>query len=114
PLVARGPGITAGTKVNAVARTIDLLPTMLDLLGLAAATPKVSGRSLAAALRGATLEEEPAFAESLVPLVHYGWSDLRALRLGSWKYILAPRPELFDLERDPHEQQNLVEQEPER
>ena len=49
-----------------------------------------------------------------MPLVHYGWSDLRALRLGSWKYILAPRPELYDLEHDPGERQNLIEQQPAR
>jgi tetratricopeptide (TPR) repeat protein len=46
-----------------------------------------------------------------VPLLHYGWSDLRAVRDGRWKYILAPRPELYDLERDPGELHNLVEEE---
>jgi arylsulfatase A-like enzyme/tetratricopeptide (TPR) repeat protein len=114
PLLARGPGITPGTRLDAVARTIDLLPTLLDLLGLSVATPKVSGRSLAAALRGAPLDEEPSFGESLVPLVHYGWSDLRSLRLGSWKYILAPRPELYDLEHDPGERRNVIDQQPGR
>ena len=107
PLVARGPGVTPGTKVNAVARTIDLFPTVMELLGLGSAMPSSSGRSLAAAMRGATLDDEPSFAESLVPLVHYGWSDLRALRIGRWKYILAPRPELYDLETDPGERHNL-------
>jgi arylsulfatase A-like enzyme/Flp pilus assembly protein TadD len=107
PLVARGPGITPGTTLNVVARTIDLFPTVMDLLGLSAAMPSSSGRSLAAAMRGATLDDEPSFAESLVPLVHYGWSDLRALRIGRWKYILAPRPELYDLETDPGERRNL-------
>ena len=47
PLVARGPGIPAGAKLDAVTRTIDLMPTLLDLLGLASNTPKLSGRSLA-------------------------------------------------------------------
>jgi tetratricopeptide (TPR) repeat protein len=107
PLVARGPGVTAGTQVNSVARTIDLLPTVMDLLGLGAAKPASSGRSLAAAFGGAPLDDEPSFAESLVPLVHYGWSDLRALRIGRWKYILAPRPELYDLDSDPGELHNL-------
>lgn len=107
PLVLRGPGVTAGTKMSTVARTIDLVPTVMDLLALGAARPKASGRSLAEALRGAALDDEPSFAESLVPLVHYGWSDLRALRIGRWKYILAPRPELYDLESDPGERHNL-------
>jgi arylsulfatase A-like enzyme/Flp pilus assembly protein TadD len=114
PFIARGPGINPATSLGAVTRTVDVLPTVLELLGLADRTPTVSGRSLAPALGGAPLEDEPTFAESLVPLVHYGWSDLRALRHGHWKYILAPRPELYDLDRDPGERQNLVEQEPAR
>ncbi len=48
------------------------------------------------------------------PLVHFGWSDLRAVRDGRWKYILAPRPELYDLETDPGERDNLVEREAQR
>jgi len=114
PLILRGPGIVPGTQLTGVTRSIDVLPTALDLLGLADATPHVSGRSLKAALGGARMDEEPAFAESLVPLIHYGWSDLRTVRDGRWKYILAPRPELYDLSRDPGEQQNLADREPQR
>ena len=73
-----------------------------------------SGRSLTAALRGERVGDEPSFAESLLPLVHFGWSDLRTVRDGRWKYILAPRPELYDLERDPGETNNLAEREPAR
>lgn len=60
------------------------------------------------------MDDLPTFAESLVPLVHYGWSDLRALRDGRWKYILAPRPELYDLDQDPGERRNLVAEDPRR
>ena len=42
-----------------------------------------------------------AYSESMYPLHHYGWSDLRALRAGRYKVIDAPRPELYDLDRDP-------------
>ena len=114
PLIARGPGIVPGTRIGAVTRTVDILPTVLDLLGLGDATPHVAGRSLRKSFGGATLDEEPAFAESLVPLIHYGWSDLRAVRDGRWKYILAPRPELYDLSRDPGERENLVDRDPQR
>jgi len=71
-----------------------------------------SGNSLAVALRnGATTTTEgPQYAESLVPLLHFGWSDLRVLRRGSLKYILAPRPELYDLASDPHELKNLIQE----
>jgi len=109
PLVLRGPGVKAGTRLDGVARTIDLLPTILQLTASPPPSGTVAGRSLAAALRGdGRLPDDPAFAESLLPLTHFGWSDLRVVRDGRWKYILAPRPELYDLDRDPGERQNVV------
>ena len=115
PFIARGPGIPAGTKLNTTLRHVDLFPTLLDLAGMPPPGRTLPGRSVAAALRGAqTLQEEPSFAESLTPLVHYGWSDLRSVRDGRWKYILAPRPELYDLARDPEELHNLEPAEPAR
>ena len=110
PLLLRGPGVLAGTRLAVTARSVDLLPTLTDLLGLA--TPegaRLSGRSLAVALRGgASPANEPTYAESLTPLLHFGWSDLRALRDGRWKYIQAPRPELYDLRDDPKEAHDLA------
>lgn len=113
PLVFHGPGVKPGVTVETLARSIDLFPTLVELAGVAEETsPRVTGRSLVPALRGEAMKPLPSFAESLVPLVHFGWSDLRAVRDGSWKYVLAPRPELYDLARDPHEATNLVNAEP--
>src|SRR5260221_1322202 len=113
PLVFRGPGVTPGTTLKGVVRTVDLYPTILDLAGLAPPA-RASGRSIAPALNGAAMNEESSFAESLVPLLHYGWSDLHAVRDGRWKYILAPKPELYDLESDQDELKNLADTEPAR
>ena len=113
PLIVRGPGVEPGHRAEAVDAH-----RRRDADGARPARPRATrrrrcpGASLAAALRGASLDDEPTFAESLVPLIHYGWSDLRALRDGRWKYILAPRPELYDLDSDPGELQNLVDSEP--
>ena len=113
PLVLRGPGVKAGARIDGLVRTIDIQPTVLELLGLAAAPS--TGRSIAAALRaGGAVADEPSFAESLTPLLHYGWSDLRAVNDGRWKYILAPKPELYDLKNDANELRNLVDSEPAR
>ena len=109
PLVIRGPGVKAATRLGGVPRTIDLFPTIVEMTALAGGAANTSGQSLASALKGGAAKDEPTFAESLVPLLHYGWSDLRALRDGRWKYILAPKPELYDLDNDPGELKNLVD-----
>jgi predicted Zn-dependent protease len=44
----------------------------------------------------------------------FGWSPLRTIRNGDWKYIAAPRPELYDLKNDPGETRNLVAEQPTR
>jgi tetratricopeptide (TPR) repeat protein len=41
-----------------------------------------------------------------------GWSELRAMRTDGWKLILAPHPELYDLQRDPGELENLIAHHP--
>jgi choline-sulfatase len=107
PLVLRGPGVTSGTTLKGVVRTVDLYPTILELAGIASPAA-TSGRSLAPALAGAVMADAPSYAESLVPLLHYGWSDLHAVRDGRWKFILAPTAELYDLETDPGELTNLA------
>jgi len=114
PLLLRGPGIVPGLQLRATVRSVDLAPTVLDLLSVPLkTTAHMSGRSLAATLRGGPEPpSEATYAESLTPLLHYGWSDLRSLRDGRFKYILAPRPELFDLREDPGETRNLIDSSP--
>jgi choline-sulfatase len=88
-------------------RSVDLMPTVLDLLGIA--PPKaISGVSLVPLMTGAkaTMDLE-GYGEALYPLHHFGWSEMRAWRAGRFKVIDAPRPELYDLDRDPHETTNL-------
>ncbi|HEY7696802.1 MAG TPA: sulfatase, partial [Vicinamibacteria bacterium] len=103
PLLMRGPGVAPGTRIESLVQTVDLFPTLVEMLGLEPpSNSEVSGVSLAAALRGEPYRNEPvAYAESLVPLMHFGWSDLRSIRRGKWKYIQAPKPELYDLDADP-------------
>ena len=112
PLIARGPGIVAGTRFAPVAALVDLYPTVLDLVGIALPSDiGLSGRSLASAFGGgAALPEVPVYAETLVPRLKFGWSELRVLRDGRFKFIQAPRPELYDVVTDPAELDNLIQQ----
>ncbi len=111
PFVIRAPfARTTGRRVADPVRTADLAPTVLDLLGLPPLPAAVSGTSLVPLMTGDRVEMNlDGYAEAMYPLHHYGWSALRALRAGRFKLIDAPRPELYDLERDPHESRNLFD-----
>ena len=108
PLLLRAPRqVTAGLVVEDVVQQADVLPTLLELYGWPRLA-QVSGRSFAPALRGEELSEEPAYLESLYCAQNFGWSPLRGLVQGKWKYIAAPTPELYDLDADPREELNLA------
>lgn len=109
PLIVAGPRARRGHVVTEQVRTVDLMPTVLDLLGLAA-TAEVDGESLRSVLDGGRRAViPPSYAESYYPKLHYGWSELRALRADGWKVIDAPTPELFAIGKDPGETTNLFQ-----
>jgi hypothetical protein len=88
-----------------VTRLVDVMPTVLELTGAPAVDG--DGRSLVAMMtRDAQALDLGAYAETLSP-ARFGWSPLRSLRVGRFKLIDAPRPELYDLSIDPGEQRNL-------
>jgi len=92
PLIFAGPGVPRGEVVDARVGLVDV----------------ADGRSVAPLLRG---REEPSAEyelESLFPLLAYGWAPVRALVTGEYKYIDAPRSELYRLSRDPEELDDLV------
>src|SRR5262249_35122392 len=106
PLIVSGPGSTAGTRVDAAVTLADVAPTVAHALG--ATMTDVDGVDLTPALTGARLPGRELYAESFAPLLEFGWAPLRAVRSGAWKYIAAPRAELYDVERDPREEQNVA------
>lgn len=106
PLVINGPGIAAGAKVDTPVTLADVAPTIARAFGWTMAD--ADGVDLRPAIGGAPLDRRELYAESFAPLFEFGWAPLRAIRSGTWKYIAAPKPELFDLERDPGEQQNVL------
>lgn len=113
PLLIAAPGrFPAGLRVARQVRTVDLMPTILELLGLPP-SPDVQGRSLVPLVRepGRRWEEE-ALLETDFNRLQYGWAPLRGLRTERYKLIEAPKPELYDLAADPGETRNLVASQP--
>jgi len=107
PLIVRAPGMLPGGRtIDETVRTIDVLPTTLDLLGIEP-PPQLAGISLLPALRGTGPFPEESFAEDRQS------TDLVALRRAGWKWIHSPgHQELYHLTEDPLERQPLDEQPP--
>ncbi len=117
PLIFSMPAaFKGGPAIADRVRTIDILPTVCDFLGVE--TPsRAQGASLASVLRGKRESlglSLPAYGESVEAHDQFGLSILRSLHLDHWKYIHAPTPELYDLKSDPGELKNLAADQPDR
>ncbi len=115
PLIVAGPGAPAGKVITAQVRSIDLLPTIAEFLGL---PPNLAAQGVSLwplIERGQPLAGKGsnyAYIETLYTKTYMNWSELRGMRTDRWKFVLAPRPELYDLERDPAERQNVIDRHP--
>jgi choline-sulfatase len=107
PLLVQGAGVPARVVPDQV-RIVDVMPTVLDFLGVAIPS-SVQGQSLLPLARGEHLGLV-ALSESWYPRYHYGWSELVAVRDGRYKFVRAPRRELYDLKGDPRETSDLSSQ----
>ena len=109
-IIKQESNVGAGRRVRDLVQHVDILPTILDLVK-APVPDTLRGRSLKPLLEGTgRIRERPVYAEALYAHYHFGWSALTAVTDGRYRYIKAPREELFDLARDPHERENLAGQ----
>jgi tetratricopeptide (TPR) repeat protein len=82
------------------------MPTVLGILRID--PPKeVQGHSLMPILQGKDGVASPLYAESFLPRLHFDWSELQAIQAQNYKFIAAPKPELYDIQSDPRETRNL-------
>ncbi len=94
----------AGRTVEAQVRTTDIMPSILEVLGVLAPA-RLDGESLGPFLTGTGAAPRTVFGETDYPL-RFGWAPLRSVRKEGLKFIEAPKPELYDLPSDPNELQN--------
>jgi arylsulfatase A-like enzyme/Tfp pilus assembly protein PilF len=94
--------------VEEAVRLVDIVPTVLELLGVA--PPEgLPGRSLLPSAVGRALPPADTYFEALSASLDRGWAPLHGVVSGPLKLIDLPLPELYDLAADPHERQNLAD-----
>ncbi len=117
PWVLRVPGRPGGRRISDLVSVIDVLPTILELLGIESPA-EVQGISVAARLdddrpQAADADDErQIYMESLVARLDYGWGELRGLRTPREKLIHGPKPRYYQVGEDPGEVYDRANQEP--
>jgi len=91
-------------RVSQPAGLIDVAPTILDWLHIPIPA-SFEGESL---VSSSAHEPHAIASESVYARDAFRWAPLFSLRLGQWKYIEAPRSELYDVAKDPREQSNIL------
>jgi len=113
-IVKQAAGEGAGRRVSDPVQHIDLVPTILDL-AKAPVPGNLRGRSLKPLLDGTGhLSDRVIYSESLFGLYRFGWSGLTSVTDGRYRYVRAPREELYDLQQDPGERSNVAGRETQR
>ncbi len=88
-------------------RSVDIAPTVVQLLG-EKAPPWMQGEGLLAIMAGKRPNADlPAYAETHYPRIHFGWSPLFGYSTPNYKFVEAPIAELYDLKKDPRELKNI-------
>ncbi len=112
PLIIRLPENASARTIDDPVSLVDLMPTMLGAVGIEIPS-QVQGRSLLPQLRGEGDHDDQAgrdrvlYGETFLPRIHFNWSELRGSENTKYHFIDAPRPELYDLAKDPGEVHNL-------
>jgi len=111
PLILKLPGPSSGSRdITDPAGLVDVAPTIAALCGIPRHfTRSFQGHPLAGIQEHpGTHPAAPVYAESYYPRSAFGWHELRAIISPPYKYIDAPRAELYDLEHDADEKLNLA------
>ena len=121
PLIFAGYGITTPSIINQQVRSIDIFPTIFELIQIQN-NAKIHGKSLLPLIKGLPMDESPAYMESIA-----NWNeakkatilDVVGLRYKNFKYFRSRNNSnenvgLYDLNVDPHEEHNIAKENPEK
>lgn len=106
PLIIYVPDLRP-RKVKQHVSHVDIFPTICDVLN-AEKPAFLHGTSLLPALKGEKLKRRAIYFESLYPYYSRGWAPLRGYVYDNEKFIDSPIPELYNLEKDFDELENLA------
>jgi arylsulfatase A-like enzyme/Flp pilus assembly protein TadD len=112
PLVLFAPRILQPGVVREPVWHVDILPTVLDALALEPPAG-LAGRSLLPLIAGRRERASSVYFEALSSSLNRGWAPLHGVIQDRIKYVDLPLPELYDLENDPAEANNLLASRPE-
>ena len=111
--IGGGSSAARGVTIDSSVRHVDVVPTVLDVLG-APADASLAGTSLRGAIARGGGDDRPSYFEAMTATLSRGWAPLRGVIVGHDKYVDLPLPELYALERDPGEERNLATTERQR
>jgi arylsulfatase A-like enzyme/Tfp pilus assembly protein PilF len=112
PFIMKFPRLKTGQKIKSAVRSVDLFPTILDIMGIN--YKNSDGKSLVEVINNPGGKDDTwNYSETLFPL-DYKWSPLYSIRTKEWKLIDAPKPELYNLIKDPDEKDNIFDAYPKK
>ncbi len=111
-ILVRADGRSAGRRQTELAHIQDVAPTLLAMAGVDPPAPIDGHDLLARVAAGGTDPERAAYAETYFPEYSFYHSHIFALRTLDWKYVSAPQPELYNLQEDPGELRNRIDEMP--
>jgi len=109
-MIIKGPGLPRMKIIKGMVRTIDLVPTLLEILGIPVEEYDFDGKSLLPSVEKGETRGREVYAEDLFEL--RGKGALQALRTDDFKYIrnlTLFKEEYYDLKSDPGEKNNIIE-----
>lgn len=106
PLIIKVPGSKPG-RIDQNVSHLDIFPTICDLSGIKKPS-FLQGDSLVPAMEGKKMKSRAIYFESMYPYYSHGWAPLMGFIEEDQKFIESPIPELYDLDEDFDEQENLA------